>query len=76
MPFVTGAVQPKLNQANMNRIPMIIPDEKILTRFDEVLSVFFGMILENESQIKNLEVSRDSLLPRLMGGKIRANKTI
>jgi type I restriction enzyme S subunit len=55
---------------------MIIPDEKILTRFDEVLSVFFGMILENESQIKNLEVSRDSLLPRLMGGKIRANKTI
>lgn len=73
MPFVTGAVQPKLNQANMNRIPMIIPDEKTLSRFNEVLSGFFGMILENESQIKNLETIRDSLLPRLMSGKIRVN---
>lgn len=71
MPFITGAVQPKLNQTNMNMIPMIIPDKKTLTRFNEMLSGFFGMILENKSQIKNLETVRDFLLPRLMSGKIK-----
>lgn len=71
MPFVTGAVQPKLNQANMNSIPMVIPDAKTLTKFNEVLSGIFGMVLENEDQIKNLEKVRDSLLPRLMNGRIR-----
>lgn len=71
MPFVTGAVQPKLNQANMNSVPMVIPDQKTLDKFNEILSAFFGMILENESQTKNLEQVRDSLLPRLMSGKIR-----
>ena len=73
MPFVTGAVQPKLNQANMNSVPMIIPDQKTLIKFNEILSALFGMILENESQTKNLEQVRDSLLPRLMSGKIRVN---
>ena len=71
MPFVTGAVQPKLNQANMNSVPMVIPDQKTLGKFNEILSALFGMILENESQTKNLEQVRDSLLPRLMSGKIR-----
>lgn len=71
MPFVTGAVQPKLNQANMNSVPMVIPDQKTLDKFNEILSALFWMILENESQTKNLEQVRDSLLPRLMSGKIR-----
>ncbi len=71
MPFVTGAVQPKLNQANMNSVPMVIPDQKTLGRFNEILTALFRMILENESQTKNIEQVRDSLLPRLMSGKIR-----
>lgn len=71
MPFVTGAVQPKLNQANMNSVPIVIPDQKTLGKFNEILTAFFGMILENESQTKNLEQVRDSLLSRLMSGKIR-----
>jgi len=70
-PFVTGAVQPKLNQANMNSISMLIPDKKTLDLFNETLTSFFMMILDNENQIKNLSDIRDSLLPRLMSGKIR-----
>lgn len=73
MPFVTGAVQPKLNQANMNSIPMIIPDQEILSKFNDILATIFGMILGNECQTKNLEQVRDFLLPRLMSGKIRVN---
>lgn len=70
-PFITGAVQPKINQSNMNSIPMVIPDQKILSKFNEVLTAFFGMILKNENQNRNLMQIRDSLLPRLMSGKIR-----
>jgi len=71
MPFVTGAVQPKLNQANMNVIPMVIPDQKTLSNFNELLTALFGIVLKNERQTKNLERLRDSLSPRLMNGKIR-----
>lgn len=71
LPFVTGAVQPKINQANMNSIPMVIPDPKTLDRFNQIATSIFGMILENESENKSLEQLRDSLLPRLMNGKIR-----
>jgi len=70
MPFVTGAVQPKLNQANMNRVPMVIPDQNTLDKFNEMLSALFDMILENESQTKKMEQVRDYLLPRLMNRKI------
>lgn len=71
LPFVTGAVQPKINQANMNSIPVVIPDPKTLDRFNQIATSIFGMILENESENRNLERLRDSLLPRLMNGKIR-----
>ena len=70
-PFITGAVQPKLNQANMNSVPMIIPDQETLTELNKILSTLFATILENERQNRSLEQIRDFLLPRLMSGKIR-----
>lgn len=71
--FITGAVQPKLNQANMNKIPMIIPDQKTLNEFNDISSTLFSIIIDNENQNKNMEQIRDSLLPRLMNGKIMAD---
>ncbi len=70
-PFVTGAVQPKLNQANMNSIPILIPNKEVLKRFNEIAASFFRIILANEKENSNLSKIRDSLLPRLMSGKIR-----
>lgn len=73
LPFVTGAVQPKINQANMNSIPVVIPDKKTLNDFNRVIFDFFRVISINEKQIQTLKILKDSLLPKLMSGKIRVN---
>ncbi|MBO5514756.1 MAG: restriction endonuclease subunit S, partial [Schwartzia sp.] len=43
VPYVTGAAQPKLNQYNMNKIPVPLPplaeQKRITEKIDEVLRV-------------------------------------
>ncbi len=71
--YVTGAVQPKLNQGNLKSIPFIFPEKKILDSFQESLLPIFTHIRINSDEINHLSNLRDSLLPRLMSGKIRVN---
>lgn len=68
--IVTGAVQPKINQQNMNNVSVIIPEESPLLRFQEIISPIFKNILEIEHEISTLVDIRDSLLPKLMSGEI------
>jgi len=68
--LITGAVQPKINQANMNRIECFIPTENILKDFEKIISQIFGKIKENSNQIRTLTQLRDNLLPKLMGGAV------
>ncbi len=70
-PYVTGAVQAKLNQKNMNSIPMVIPDKNILNYFNIYAKRLFNKIIHNHKQIQTLTEMRDALLPRLISGKIR-----
>ena len=70
-PYVTGAVQAKLNQKNMNSIPMVIPDKNILNYFNIYAKSLFNKIIHNHKQIQTLTEMRDALLPRLISGKIR-----
>lgn len=70
-PYVNGAVQLKINQTNMNNIPVIIPDQKTLRKFDEAIQPIFGKIRDNSEQIQSLARNRDELLPRLMKGEVR-----
>ena len=69
--IVTGAVQPKINQANMNSIDLVIPDEKTLLKLDSVISSIFDKIKINVTHIQTLTQTRDVLLPKLMSGKLR-----
>ncbi|MEO7839752.1 MAG: restriction endonuclease subunit S [Anaerolineales bacterium] len=68
--IVTGAVQPKINQGNMNSLPVIVPDTETLKAFQEVIKPVFAYILEAEQQSASLMSLRDSLLPKLMNGEI------
>lgn len=68
--YVTGAAQPKLTQANLNRIPVTVPPERVATRFDEhVLPIFrLRHLLERERSA--LQESRDRLRPQLISGEL------
>lgn len=68
--LVTGAVQPKLNQANMNRIPCIIPSKDISVAFSSAVAPMFTNIRSNTEQSNTISVLRDSLLPKLLMGEL------
>jgi type I restriction enzyme S subunit len=69
-PYVTGAVQLKINQGNMNRIPFIVATKKIHEYFDDNIKCYFGKTVINKKQIQTLTEIRDTLLPKLISGKI------
>lgn len=69
-PFVNGAVQPKLNQGNMNRIQFIIPPPEVSKAFSKTIEPHFAKIRTNTDQSHTLATLRDTLLPKLLSGEI------
>ena len=72
--FVTGAVQPKINQANLKSIPINIPTKNILSEFDVIIQPLFNLFIKNNNENQRLSEIRDSLLPKLMSGEIDVSK--
>ena len=68
--IVTGAVQPKISQANLRSIQVVIPPRSELDAFNELICPLFGQIRQNQDQNKLLATLRDTLLPKLMSGEI------
>ena len=66
-PIVTGAAQPKINQANLKSFPITIPDADVLVKFNRLIQPFFDQRLTNVSEIKELETIKELLLSRLAG---------
>lgn len=70
-PFVNGAVQPKLNQGNMNRIPFMLPSPEIGQAFAKTIEPLFAQIRANTDQSRTLATLRDTLLPKLLSGELQ-----
>lgn len=68
--IVTGAVQPKISQANLNKVPVIIPSEAELSDFDSIVQPIFAQIRNLRAENDRLSATRDTLLPRLMSGEL------
>ena len=65
-----GAVQQCLFIADIAGFPIDIPDRESLLQFNDLVNPMFDIITANESENKLLAEMRDSLLPKLMSGKI------
>lgn len=68
--IVTGAVQPKISQTNLNKVPVIIPPKAELKAFHESIQPFFAEIRNLRAENDRLASVRDNLLPRLMSGEL------
>ena len=68
--YITGAVQLKLNQKNMNSIPFLKANNEINVFFAEYIESLYAKIRENLDENKILETARDLLLPKLLNGDI------
>ena len=68
--LVTGAVQAKLSQANMQKILLAIPPSDVLEEVRPIIGDFYEIRRKNEDESARLASLRDTLLPRLMSGEL------
>jgi type I restriction enzyme S subunit len=60
-----------IKRGHLTESKVLIPDNKTLLKMDELMFPIIETIINNLVEIQNLIMIRDSLLPRLMSGKIR-----
>lgn len=68
--IVTGAVQPKISQANLKSIAVVIPPANLIEAFNKQVDAMFTLIRNNKEENKRLTALRDGLLPKLMSGEL------
>ena len=71
--IVTGAVQQKVSQQNLKKVPAIIPSSTALFSFDELIQPIFSQIRNLRDENARLTSLRDTLLPKLMSGELDAS---
>lgn len=63
--IVTGAAQPKINQANLKSFPIMIPSTEVINRFNRIIGPLYDKILSNTLEIIRLEELKTILITRM-----------
>jgi type I restriction enzyme S subunit len=71
LPYVTGAVQPKLSQGRMNSMPFVFAGQDVCRAFAQIVQPLLASLCAHADASKDLAGLRDTLLPKLVGGDIR-----
>ena len=71
--FVTGAVQPKLNQKNLKAVPLVLPKGPVCRAFSDLIQPLFSKLRANADETATLISLRDILLPKLISGELRVS---
>ncbi len=67
----TGTSIPHTDKERIKRFLIALPNKRLLDLFDKLANNILYTIINNKREIKSLAVIRDSLLPKLISGKIR-----
>ncbi|MCB0212895.1 MAG: restriction endonuclease subunit S, partial [Anaerolineae bacterium] len=67
----SGSAVPNLNKAHFENINIVIPSETLLEEFQHGIKSIFKIIETNLQEIQTLTTLRDTLLPRLISGKLK-----
>lgn len=65
-----GSAVPSMTTDILNAMEMAIPDSDTLMRFENIVAPMYLMMRENNRQSEKLSAIRDTLLPKLMAGKV------
>ena len=66
-----GSTQPLITQSGMKKNKTVLPSEKIIMKFENIVSQLYTKVNDNNYGNKCLSEIRDSLLPKLISGNIR-----
>lgn len=70
-----GAKMPRINWKDLAAYEVVIPPSEIAEQFQSLVEPMLNRILANVEQAKTLAALRDTLLPRLISGKLRLPDT-
>ena len=69
--YNVGSTQPLIRQTDIKKLKLYLPYCTLLEKFERNTKKLFDKIQSNKLQIHTLENLRDTLLPKLMRGKVR-----
>jgi len=67
----SGSAQPQITVTNLYGLEIVVPEESVLKRFDKFIEPLLDKVRNNTAHIQELSKTRDTLLPKLMSGKVR-----
>lgn len=65
-----GSAQPNISTTGIDNVRAIIPDSKLLNRFNLIVDPLFKVWISNSIQSKKMSETRDILLPELLNGRL------
>jgi type I restriction enzyme S subunit len=71
--YSNGSTVLHLSIKGLNEFKLAVAPDDILQKFNDIIEPIFSQIQILNDELQNLQTIRDSLLPRLMSGKIRVN---
>ena len=66
-----GSTFMEISKKAFRLLPVLVPSAEVLTQFITITSTLFDRLVKNEEQSQTLAALRDTLLPRLISGKLR-----
>lgn len=66
-----GSATLNMNTSTFSKVETLLPDDGVITKFNELVMPVFSQILANQKQADNLAQLRDILLPKLLSGELR-----
>jgi type I restriction enzyme S subunit len=73
--YANGSTFLEISKSAFKSLEIQIPPEKLRNEFQEWVTPHFKKIKSNQTQIRTLNALRDTLLPKLMSGKLRVKRT-
>jgi len=67
----TNSAQPGINSTSVKTLKILLPSDKILNLFNELVFPILRIMFNNAKENKSLSNLRDTLIPKLMSGEIR-----
>lgn len=69
--LASGSTFPEINKTDFRNLEVIVPTHEIMGNYKKLIKPIYRKIENNIQQIQTLTRLRDTLLPKLMSGKIR-----
>ena len=66
----TGSAIPGLARKDLLRLPLVVPPKTLVQRFDRIASLLTSLILITARRTRNLRITREYLLPKLISGEV------